>query len=106
MLGAMLTRRPFTARTRATPDACALAAGVFAFAVTLLAAPSAHAAGPWVERHLTLPARDWSFDFGLGLAHAPRPDLTGAGMNLEFAVAPTRHLEIGLRSGGRIGDDG
>ena len=81
--------------------------------LAVLAAPlfvSSYAAaeGPWVDRHVTLPARDWSFDVGLGLAHdaPPRvPDYpVGPGFNFEMAVSPIDRLEIGLRSGVRLGD--
>jgi hypothetical protein len=68
-------------------------------------AHDARAAPPWVERHLTLPAGDWAFDFGMGLAHvpAPAPD-TGVGINAEMAVGLTARVELGLRTGLRFGD--
>ena len=66
-----------------------------------------HAAGPWVDRSITLPRHDWAFDFGLGIGHFDAPDPpTGVGLNLEGAVGVTRRLEIGLRTGFRFGDDG
>jgi hypothetical protein len=67
----------------------------------------ADAAPPWVDRQLTLPSGDWSFDVGLGVAHAYAPDVspTGPGINLEGAVSPVRGLELGIRTGLRLGDD-
>jgi hypothetical protein len=65
-------------------------------------ARSAHAAPPWVDRNLTLPASDWAFDFGLGLAHVP--DEVTMGANAEMAVGVTSHLELGFRTALRFGD--
>jgi hypothetical protein len=65
----------------------------------------AGAAAPWVDRHLTLPAGDWAFDFGVGLGHVPAPrDDTAVGFNLEMAVAIDR-VELGVRTGLRAGDE-
>ncbi|HEY8087211.1 MAG TPA: hypothetical protein VIF09_05190 [Polyangiaceae bacterium] len=76
-----------------------------ATASSLLLATTASAAPPWVDRHLTLPAGDWAFDFGLGLAHAPPPvDDTSVGMNAEVAVGLTNRIELGVRTGLRFGD--
>jgi hypothetical protein len=72
-------------------------------AVALVQQP-ASAAPPWVERHLTMPGGDWAFDFGLGIGHAPAPDESGVGVNLEMAVAPADIVELGVRTGLRIGD--
>jgi hypothetical protein len=64
-------------------------------------------ASTWVERSIVLPRHDWAFDFGLGIGHQDAPDpQTGVGMNVEGAVAVTRGLELGLRTGFRFGDDG
>jgi hypothetical protein len=73
----------------------------------MLSAEAAAAAPPWVERHLTLPQGDWAFDFGLGVAHAYAPPVspTGTGINLEGAVSPVHGLELGFRTGARLGDD-
>ena len=66
-----------------------------------------HAAGPWVDRSITLPRHDWAFDVGLGIGHLDVPNSpTGAGLNLEGRVGVTRRLEIGLRTGFRFGNDG
>jgi hypothetical protein len=65
------------------------------------------AAPPWVDRHLTPPAGDWAFDFGLGVGHVrPEPpgDEAAAGINAEMGVGITNRVEIGLRTGIRFGD--
>jgi hypothetical protein len=76
---------------------------------TLLASSSAFAAPPWVDRNITLPRHDWAFDVGLGLAHvdvpAPGRSPTGAGLNLEMGVGVTERVELGVRTGLRMGDD-
>jgi hypothetical protein len=73
-------------------------------AAALVPARSAQAAPPWVDRPLTLPSADWAFDFGLGVAHAPAPDLTVVGANAEMAVGITSRVELGVRTGVRFGD--
>jgi hypothetical protein len=76
----------------------------------LLVAPSASAEPPWVDRHVVLPEHDWAFGFGVGVAHdyydPPANNPTGAGLDTEISVSPIDRLEIGIRSGLRIGDDG
>jgi hypothetical protein len=84
---------------RASPVLVALAATL---AATL--ASEAHAAPPWVDRHLTLPGGDWAFDFGLGLGHVAYDDDTGVGINAEVAVGLTSRIELGVRTGLRFGD--
>lgn len=76
--------------------------------VTLGLTSSASAAPPFVDRHITLPRHDWAFDFGLGIAHNDRDNgsPTGVGLNLEGAVGITENLELGLRTGLRMGNDG
>jgi hypothetical protein len=71
------------------------------------AARPAHAAPPWVDRHLTLPGGDWAFNFGLGIGHEnPAPGgVTGAGVNMEMAVGLSDRIELGVRTGLRFGDD-
>lgn len=73
-------------------------------------ASSVEAAPQFVDRTITLPRHDWSFDVGLGIAHhdAPPPFTppTGVGLNFEFAVSVVRHLELGFRGGVRFGNDG
>ncbi|HKQ68222.1 MAG TPA: hypothetical protein VJT73_02735 [Polyangiaceae bacterium] len=77
---------------------------VFAFVGMLLVADSASAAGPWVDRSITLPRHDWAFNFGLGVAHIPQT--MGPGINFEGSVGVTRHFELGFRSGLRFGRAG
>lgn len=82
--------------------------GALTAAAALLAASAAAAAPPWVDRHVVVPEHDWAFDFGIGIArdYFPPRSPTGAGMNFEMAVSPVDRLELGIRSGLRIGDDG
>ncbi|HEY3819593.1 MAG TPA: hypothetical protein VGL81_20635 [Polyangiaceae bacterium] len=87
---------------RPAPALLALAAVTAA----ALAAPSASAAPPWVDRHLTMPAGTWAFDMGLGIGHVPGPPDTAAGINLEAAVGLTDRLLLGVRTGLRFGDPG
>ena len=77
-----------------------------AFAATCPFALDARAAPPWVDRPLTLPAGDFAFDFGLGVAHVPpQPrDEIAAGINAEMAVGLTSRVELGVRTGVRFGD--
>lgn len=85
-------------------------AGLALATVVWLAAGSrAQAAPEWIFRRLTLPRGDVALDLGLGLGHEPAgPDrsTTGFGMNLEMAFGVTHELELGLRTGTRIGTDG
>jgi hypothetical protein len=74
--------------------------GSAAFALTFATALTARAAGPWVDRSITLPRHDWAFDFGLGIAHVPGS--IAPGFNLEGAVGVTRGLQLGLRTGLRF----
>jgi len=82
-------------RHRPVPIAAAVAA-------VCAVAADARAAGPWVDRHLTLPSGDWAFDFGLGVAHVP--DDSTVGVNAEMAVGVARRIELGLRTGIRFGN--
>ncbi len=77
--------------------------------LVLALATDAKAAPPWVDRNLTLPADDWAFDFGLGIAHIPPPpppvhEVT-AGVSTEVAVGVTSRVELGLRSALRFGEE-
>ena len=83
-------------------SATLLASG-FALLISL-AWDVALAAPPWVERHLTLPQANWAFDFGLGFAHDSGPDISGVGINAEMGVGVTERVELGVRTGFRIGD--
>ena len=73
-----------------------------------LTASGAAAAPPWVDRHVVLPEHDWAFDFGIGIArdYDPPRNPAGAGLNFEMSVSPVDRLELGVRSGLRIADDG
>jgi hypothetical protein len=86
------------------------AVGLASFLGALALASPAEAAPPWVDRGITLPRFGLSLDAGLGIAHFSVPDPaahspTGAGLNLEGAFGITSNLEIGLRTGVRLGDD-
>jgi hypothetical protein len=76
-------------------------------ACALLSSP-AHAAPAWVSRGTNLPRGDWAFDPGLGVAYSDYvvDDAFGVGLNLEAAVGVLPDLEIGLRTGLRLGNDG
>lgn len=70
---------------------------------------SASAAPPFIDRPITLPRHDWAFDVGVGLGFenvTRSPSRTGAGLNLEMGVGLTDHVELGVRTGVRGGDDG
>jgi hypothetical protein len=76
-------------------------------------ASRSEAAPPWVDRPITLPRHDWSFDFGLGVSRAlhrfdpdPFRRPTGFGLNFEMGVGITQHFELGVRTGARFGYDG
>jgi hypothetical protein len=80
-----------------------------AAALWLAAGSRAQAAPEWIFRRLTLPRGGVALDLGLGLGHAPIDadrSTTGLGMNLEIAFGVTHELEVGLRTGTRIGADG
>jgi hypothetical protein len=83
-------------------------AGLVAVAGVFVAS-SARAEPPYVERHVVLPEHYWAFDFGVGIGHDGNPQRnppTGVGLNFDMAVSPVDRLELGFRSGLRIGDDG
>jgi len=70
----------------------------------LLGAKSAAAAPPWVSRGMVQPKGVWAIDAGVGVGH--RPDITGAGLNVEVAGGLTHSLELGFRTGFRFGSEG
>jgi hypothetical protein len=72
----------------------------------VLFASDAFAYPPWVDRRDTMLSGDWAFDFGLGIGHVPEPDRSSAGVNMEMAVGLTDRVELGVRTGLRIGDGG
>lgn len=72
-----------------------------------VATPSpAAAGGPWLYRPLTLPQGDVAVDFGMGYGHAPAPQQSGWGLNLELAAGVARDFEFGIRTGFRLDDGG
>jgi hypothetical protein len=81
------------------------ATAALATALWLAAGSRAQAAPEWIFRRLTLPRGDVALDLGLGLGHDNR-STTGFGMNLEIAFGVTHDVELGLRTGTRIGSDG
>jgi hypothetical protein len=74
----------------------------------LLAAPAARA--DFVDRPLVLPRALWALDLGLGIGHInrnpPLEDLTGFGFNLELRGGISDSIELGVRTGIRISDEG
>jgi hypothetical protein len=93
-----------------TPLATRAAAFALALVLTLVTGASrADAAAAWVFRGLTLPRGAVELDLGLGVGHVPDgPDrsVTGTGLNLEIAFGISHELELGLRTGVRVGGDG
>jgi hypothetical protein len=89
---------------RATPVAALLAcAGIVALA------PPAKAEAPFIYRGITVPRGDVDLGIGFGVGHDdhdPGPSRTGVGINLELAFGLTHELELGLRTGFRLDDDG
>lgn len=88
-----------------------LGAALAGLAATL--APAAAEAAPvFVDRGITLPKYVFAADLGLGLGRrpvGPRPyenGVVGAGLNLEAGIGITDTIDIGFRTGIRLGDDG
>jgi hypothetical protein len=77
------------------------------FAVVVGTSRPAAAAPRYVDRAITLPRLVFAGDAGLGVAHLrfARRDFTGPGVNLEAAIGITDSVELGLRTGLRLGDD-
>jgi hypothetical protein len=78
-------------------------------AITALAGSGvAHAGGTWLYRGIVRPNGETAIGFGLGMGREPSPTgvVTGFGMNLEIAAGLGRHMELGLRTGVRMGPDG
>jgi len=77
-------------------------------AATLLGAPRAEAASPWIYRGLTLPRHDVALGFGLGYGHAPATpdDIDGFGLNLELRAGVAHNFELGFRMGFRLDNGG
>jgi hypothetical protein len=76
--------------------------------VAFFSAKASRAATEWVDRGLTMRQLGVSFDLGVGAAHTGGADGeavdTGVGLNLEAALGILDNLEIGLRTGVRMGD--
>ncbi len=83
---------------------------VDAILIAISIASGARSAPPWVERPITLPRHDVSFDVGFGLLSTAPPDpatrRTGPGLDFELGVGITQHLELGVRAGVRLGEQG
>jgi len=86
-----------------------LVSALAALVPVLLASTPASAAPRYVDRGITLPRLVFAGDVGLGFAHvSPRgtnADITGFGLNLEGALGITNSIELGLRTGVRMGPD-
>jgi hypothetical protein len=78
-------------------------------AATMAASPRAQAE-PFVHRDQVLPTGVWAVDLGLGIGHADRPeplgDVTGLGFNLELKGGLAPRLQLGFRTGIRLGEEG
>jgi hypothetical protein len=98
---------PLMVRKAATPTVST----VLVIFLSLARAGAARAEAPWVYRSIVLPRGAIAVDVGLGLGHEPAgpPDngsITGFGMNLALSGGVTHELEIGLRTGFRLDDNG
>jgi hypothetical protein len=86
------------------------AATVSSITLALLIGFASAARADFVDRPLVLPRAQWALDLGLGIGHLnrnpPLTDITGLGFNLELRGGISDSLEIGLRTGIRIGNDG
>src|SRR5580698_1516753 len=81
-----------------------LAACAWALSAIAAAGP-ASAAPEWVDRGLTMRQLGVSFDMGVGVASTSGPfGDAGVGLNVEAAIGVLDNLEIGLRTGVRMGD--
>jgi hypothetical protein len=80
---------------------------VTALALAALAAP---ARADFVDRPIVLPRSVWALDLGLGIGHIDRPapfdDITGFGFNLELRGGISDYVELGVRTGVRLDDEG
>jgi hypothetical protein len=78
--------------------------------VAALTAASSALAEIFVHRDLALPGGVWALDLGLGIGHldppGPSGPYTGLGFNLEVKGGLTSTLQLGLRTGIRVGNDG
>jgi hypothetical protein len=75
---------------------------------------AAEAGGTWQWRGIVRPRGEVGVDFGLGIGRAPAAfvgapgpgTVTGFGMNLEIAAGVGSNIELGFRTGVRMGWDG
>jgi len=75
-----------------------------ALGTTLAATSEANAAPRYVDRAITLPRLVFAGDAGVGIGHRRLFDgVTGVGFNLEGAIGITDTVELGLRTGVRVG---
>src|SRR5256885_15314612 len=83
---------------------------VLCVTLAALAVPSAARAAAFIHAPVTLPRGEWALDLGLGIGRAnrdpPLDDVTGLGFNLELRGGLTPTLELGVRTGIRVGSDG
>jgi hypothetical protein len=67
-------------------------------------------AASFVNRPITLSRSDFALDLGLGVGHIDRgpnnDGITGVGFNLELKAGITSFVELGVRTGIRVGRDG
>lgn len=86
-------------------------ASLFSFVLALLLAfaGSAEAAPRWVDRAQTLPKLVFEGNAGLGIGHTSARNgngsLNGPGLNVEGAFGITDQVEVGLRTGIRMGNE-
>jgi hypothetical protein len=81
--------------------------------LSVAGAGAAQAGGTWQWRDIVRPKGEVGVDFGLGIGHTPRSfvdqrpgSVTGFGMNLEISAGVGRNIELGFRTGVRMGWDG
>jgi hypothetical protein len=78
--------------------------------LVLASVGQATAAAPFVYRSMVLRNGDVALDFGMGMGHEPRPapvnSINGFGLNLELAVGLARDVELGVRTGFRLDNNG
>ncbi len=81
-----------------------------ALALGVALSPTAALAAPFIEQPIVLPPSEWALDLGLGIGHldlpSPLSDITGTGLNLELRGGIAPAIQVGIRTGVRIGSDG
>src|SRR5688500_9249654 len=76
---------------------------VFTFVIALVIARDADAAPRYVDRAITLPRLVFAGDAGIGISHRLFYDATAVGLNVKCAIGVTDSIELGLRTGIRVG---